>query len=115
MDATTAPSPKTASPPYPAAAVSAVMQEELLRAVRARFRRKGQPLPKADNEVVVLGVEIDSLTVVELLASLDDILPFKVTECVVKAGVYGSIEAAQKHVVGRIETKWKKYHTGENP
>jgi hypothetical protein len=99
-------------PLYPAAAVAAVMQEELLRAVQSRFRRKGQPLPTADNEVVVLAVEIDSLTVVELLSSLDDVLPFKVTESVVKAGGYGSIEAAVNHVVGRIETKWNKYHAG---
>ncbi len=102
-----------AAPPYPAAAVAAVMRHELLRAVRARFRRKGETLPEADSEVVLLEVEIDSLTVVELLSSLDDILPFKVTESVVKAGGYGSIEAAVKHVVGRIETKWKKYHAGE--
>ena len=111
MAVTTAPITETV-PPYPAAAVAAVMQEELLRAVRAGFRRKGQPLPLGDYEVVVLAVEIDSLTVVELLSNLDDILPFKVTESVVKAGGYGSIEAAVKHVVSRIETRWNKYHKG---
>jgi hypothetical protein len=116
MASTTAPITQTI-PPYPATAVAAVMQEELLRAVRSRFRRKGQPLPIADDadrqgEVVLLAVEIDSLTAVELLSNLDDILPFKVTESVVKAGGYGSIEAAVKHVVGRIETRWNKYHKG---
>ena len=104
--------PKTA-PPYPAAAVAAVMQEELLRAVRARFKRKGEFLPTTDNDVVVLPVEIDSLTVVELLSNLDDILPFMVSESVVKAGGYGSIEGAVKHVVGKIETKWNKHHAGD--
>ena len=111
MASTTAPITQTI-PPYPASAVAAVMQEELLRAVRSRFRRKGQPLPLADDEVVLLVVEIDSLTVVELLSNLDDILPFKVTESVVKAGGYGSIEAAVKHVVSRIETRWNKHHKG---
>jgi len=111
MASTTAPITQTILP-YPATAVAAVMQEELLRAVRSRFRRKGQPLPIADYEVVLLAVEIDSLTVVELLSNLDDILPFKVTESVVKAGGYGSIEAAVEHVVSRVETKWNKYHTG---
>jgi hypothetical protein len=96
MASTTAPTTQTI-PPYPATAVAAVMQEELLRAVRSRFRRKGQPLPIADDEVVLLAVEIDSL---------------KVTESVVKAGGYGSIEAAVKHVVSRIETRWNKYHKG---
>jgi acyl carrier protein len=111
MVSTTAPITHTI-PPYPATAVAAVMREELLRAVRSRFRRKGQPLPIADDEVVILAVEIDSLTVVELLSNLDDILPFKVTESAVKVGGYGSIEAAVKHVVSRIETKWNKYHKG---
>jgi hypothetical protein len=111
MANTTAPTAQTI-PPYPATAVAAVMQEELLRAVRSRFRRKGQPLPIADDEVVILAIEIDSLTVVELLSNLDDILPFKVTESVVKAGGYGSIEAAVKHVVIRVETRWNKYHKG---
>jgi len=81
-------------------------------AIRRRYRRKGQPLPKDDDEVVILEIEIDSLTVVELLASLDDILPFTVTECVVKAGGYGSIIEAVKHVTGRVESKWKKHHGG---
>jgi hypothetical protein len=111
MASTTAPITQTL-PPYPASAIAAVMQEELLRAVRSRFRRQGRPLPRADDEVVLLPIEIDSLTVVELLSNLDDILPFKVTEAVVKVGGYGSIEAAAKHVVGRIETRWNKYHKG---
>jgi hypothetical protein len=111
MAITTAPITETI-PPYPAAAVATVMREELLRAVRSRFRRKGKPLPIADDEVAILVIEIDSLTVVELLSNLDDLLPFKVTESVVKAGGYGSIEAAVKHVVSRIETKWNNYHAG---
>lgn len=113
MAVTTASITKTI-PLYPATAVAAVMREELLRAVRSRFRRKAQPLPKADSDVIVLATEIDFLTVVELLSALDDILPFKVTESVVKAGGYGSIESAVKQIVSRIESKWKKHHTGEN-
>jgi hypothetical protein len=104
--------PAKVIPLYPVAAVAAVLQEELLGAVRRRFKRKGRPLPKANDEIVPLGVEIDSLTVVELLSNLDDVLPFKVTESVVKAGGYGSIAAAVKHVVGRVEKKWIEHHGG---
>lgn len=100
-------------PVYPANEVAAVLRHELLGAIRRRFRRKGNPLPKNDDEVVVMTIEIDSLTVVELLSSLDDILPFEVTESVVKAGGYQSIEAAVKHVTGRVASKWNKYHAGE--
>ena len=111
MATVTAPHAKTV-PAYPAAAVAAVLQDELLRAIQRRYRRKGQPLPKDGDAVVVLAIEIDSLTVVELLCSLDDILPFKVTERVVKAGGYGSIAAAVKHVAGGVESKWNKHHGG---
>lgn len=99
-------------PTYPASDVEAVLREELITAIRRRYRRKGTPLPKDDDEVVVLTIEIDSLTVVELLSSLDDILPFEVTENVVKAGGYNSIETAVKHVASRVETKWNKHHGG---
>lgn len=105
------PEPKTI-PAYPAGDVAAVLRHELLGAIRRRFRRKGTPLPKNDDEVVIMTIEIDSLTVVELLSSLDDILPFEVTESVVKAGGYKSIEAAVKHVTGRVESKWNKHHDG---
>lgn len=111
MATTTAPLVKTA-PSYPADAVAAVLRDELLRAIRRRYKRKGAPLPKSDDEIVVLTIEIDSLTVVELLSNLDDILPFKVTECVVKAGGYDSIGSAVKHVTGRVATKWSKHQGG---
>lgn len=101
-------------PAYPVAAVEAALQEELLRAVRGRFRRRGLPLPEYDAEIMILAIKIDSLTVVEILSSLDDILPFKVTESVVKAGGYKSIGAAVKHVTARVESKWMKYYSGGN-
>lgn len=99
-------------PAYPAGAVAAVLRHELIGAIRRRFRRKGTPLPKKNDDVVVMTIEIDSLIVVELLSSLDDILPFEVTESVVKAGGYNSIDAAVKHVTGRVESKWNKHHGG---
>lgn len=101
-------------PAYPAADVAAVLRHELVSVIRRRCRRQGAPLPSDDDEVVILTIEIDSLTVVELLSSLDDILPFQVTESVVKAGGYGSIAAAVKHVTGRVQRKWSKFHGGEN-
>ena len=103
--------PKTITiPAYPAGDVAATLRHELLGVIRRRFRRKGMPLPKKDDDVVIMTIEIDSLTVVELLSSLDDILPFEVTESVVKAGGYKSIDAAVKHVTSRVESRWNKYH-----
>lgn len=99
-------------PSFPSAMVAEVLRDELLAAVRRRFKRKGKPLPHSDDELVILGVEIDSLSVVELLSSLDDILPFQVTESVVKAGGYNSIAQAVAHVTKRVESKWVKHHGG---
>ncbi|AHF87919.1 hypothetical protein RLEG3_06530 (plasmid) [Rhizobium leguminosarum bv. trifolii WSM1689] len=96
-------------PIFPRDDVIAVLREDLLRAVRRRYRRKGLPLPKDDADIVLLTIEIDSLTVVEILAGLDDVLPFKVTECVVKAGGYKSIAGALDHLASRIEKKWDKF------
>ncbi|WP_296739080.1 hypothetical protein [Mesorhizobium sp.] len=105
-------SPTKVAPAYPAAGVSSLMRDELLNAIRSTYRRKGLPLPPDDASVVAKPIEIDSQLVVETLQVLDDILPFKVTESVVKAGGYGSIEAAVAHVTGRVEKKWSEHHTG---
>jgi hypothetical protein len=111
MPVINAPIVKPNVPVFPADTVATVLKEELLGAVRAQARRKGRALPLPDDEVVITAFEIDSLTVVELLCNLDDVLPFEVNECVVRPGGYRSIDAAVKHLLGRIESKWKNYHT----
>jgi hypothetical protein len=105
----------TTRPAYPAAAVASVLLGELISAIRRRFRRKGVLIPRDDDAVVVLAIELDSLTVVELLSSVDDILPFKVTERAVKAGGYLSIADAVRHVTMRVESQWNKYHEKGRP
>lgn len=99
-------------PVYPATELAAALQEELVRAVRRRYRRKGLSLPKDDKTLVIMSIELDSLTVVEMIAVLDDLLPFNVTESVVKAGGYGSIAAAVRHVIGRVQKKWDEHYAG---
>ncbi|OSI65612.1 hypothetical protein BSZ21_21090 [Bradyrhizobium canariense] len=98
------------APAYPAAGVASLMRDELLSAIRSTYRRKALPLPPDDASVIAKPIEIDSQLVVEVLHVLDDILPFKVTESVVKAGGYGSIDAAVKHVTSRVEKKWSDHH-----
>ena len=101
-----------ACPPYPGANVTAVLQEELIAVVRAEAVRRGTTVPAAETDLLLLPTFIDSLTVVELLCAVDDVLPFEVTECVVRAGGYRSIGSAVKHLVERIETKWISHHKG---
>ena len=104
--------PRTSCPPYPAAHVTTVMEQELIAAVRSDAVRRGVALPEDDVALVSFANFIDSLTVVELLCAADDVLPFEVTECVVRAGGYDSISVAVAHLVTRIEAKWIRHHTG---
>ncbi len=112
-DTSTNPSPSKVGVVYPAAGVASLMRDELLRAIRSTYRRKGLALPVDDASVVAKPIEIDSQLVVETLQVLDDVLPFKVTESVVKAGGYDSIQAAVAHVTGRVEKKWNDHHLGK--
>lgn len=57
-------------------------------------------------------VEVDSLLVVEVLAALDDMLPFEVDHTVVDAGGYDSVTSAVTSVVAHIEEKWNAWHQG---
>jgi hypothetical protein len=111
MATTTKPPAKTIKP-YPADAVADCLRDEFVKAVRDEAARSGQVLPENDDDLVGLPVEIDSLTAVENLCALDDILPFQVDESVVRAGGYDSVNEAINHIVGRIEGKWQEYHEG---
>jgi hypothetical protein len=95
---------------FPAKAIAECLSEELVGEVKAALERKGEDLPAG--KLTHLPIFIDSLSVVETLCVLDDVLPFSVDESVVRAGGYDSIEAAVNDVVTRIEGKWNEHHTG---
>lgn len=97
---------------YPADAVAACLRDELLKAVCAEAHRTGKVLPDNPEEIAMLAIEVDSLTVVEVLCSLDDILPFEVCESAVRAGGYGSIDTAVTDLAKCIERQWKEHHDG---
>lgn len=97
---------------YPADAVAACLHDELLKALRAEAHRTGRVLPDNPDEITMLAIEIDSLTVVEVLCSLDDILPFEVRESAVRAGGYGSIDAAVTDLAKCIERQWREHYDG---
>jgi len=110
--ATTTIVPVETLPIYPGVEVATALCDELITAVRAVARRRGQALPKEDDKLVIAVIEIDSLTVVEILCVLDEILAFEVGECAVRAGGYSSIKEAVDDVGRRVEREWKKHHNG---
>lgn len=99
-------------PVFPAEAVADCLKQELIEAVRAEGERNEEDLPENPDELAAYSRFVDSLSVVEILCVLDDVLPFTVDESVVRAGGYDSIDAAVKHVMGRVEKKWIE-HYGE--
>jgi len=90
-------------------------KKELIDSIRAIARRKGMVVPKNDGSLVAANVEIDSLSVIEILCVLDEILPFEVGESVVRAGGYGSIQEAVDDVTASVEKEWINHHHGGVP
>jgi hypothetical protein len=110
---TTAPALESkASSTFPADLLGSRLRAELVDAAKAVARRRACCLPPTPDEIAAFPMEIDSLGVVEVLCVLDSLVPFQVDESVVKAGGYGSINEAVRHVTSRIERAWRKYEEG---
>ena len=97
---------------YPATRVASALKRELVDSIRAIARRKGMVVPRDDDSLVAANVEIDSLSVIEILCVLDEILPFEVGDSVVRAGGYGSVREAVDDVTASVEREWIKHHHG---
>lgn len=102
----------TKAPVFPADAVRNCLRDELVQAARDEAQRRGTPLVGRPQQIAAMPVELDSLTVVETLCALDDILPFQLDEEVVRAGGYDSIDEGLAHLLRGIEEKWKAHHKG---
>ena len=97
---------------YPANQVASALKRELIESIRAIARRRGMVIPKSDDRLLAANVEIDSLSVIEILCVLDEILPFEVGDSVVRAGGYGSVQEAVDDVTASVEREWIKHHHG---
>lgn len=95
------------------AEICAALKRTLIDMVRDDAVRKEVILPDDDHQILSVQIEIDSLSAVETLASLDTILPFEVGQCVVQAGGYNSIQSALDHMLPRIRQEWEKRKRGK--
>lgn len=102
----------TPTTPFPVGKITAALRDELITSVREIARRRGDAIAPTDSELIVEQLEVDSLTVVEILIVLDGLLPFEVGESAVRAGGYTSIKEAVEDVVARVEREWGKHHGG---
>lgn len=105
--ATLAP-PAPAVTAFPTAAVEACFRDELIETIKSLAKIKGLSLPTAPAQIATTSVQIDSLVCVEILCAVEPIVGIELPEKVVKAGGYGSIDAAIKNLIPCIEKEWKK-------
>lgn len=105
--ATLAPPPPSTTV-FPGAAVEACLRDELVETIKSLAKIKGIALPATPSQIANSSVHIDSLVCVEILCAVEPIVQMELPEKVVRAGGYGSIDAAIKNLVPRIEMEWKK-------
>jgi acyl carrier protein len=97
---------------FPAAAIQARLQEELIEVVKIQAGLENRTLPDNSAAILTGPSTLDSLVVVEVLCVLDELLGFELSEDVVRAGGYETIADAIGHLMPRIEKKWRKRNGG---
>jgi hypothetical protein len=94
--------------PFPLAPVEAGLRAELIEAIKAEAAIKGISLPASPVQIASAAVQIDSLVVVSILCAVEPILGFELSETMVRAGGYVSVDSALSHLLPRIEKHWIK-------
>lgn len=107
VDTLLAPPPVKASP-FPLSAVESKLRDELLEAIKIEASIKGITLPSDPSQMAKAAVQVDSLVVVAILCAVEPIIGFELSEDVVRAGGYKSVEGALGHLLPRLEKEWTK-------
>lgn len=94
--------------PFPLAAVEAKLRDELVEAVKIEASIRGMTLPSAPADIAKASVHVDSLVVVSILCAVEPIVGFELSESVVRAGGYTSVDSALGQLLPRLEKEWTK-------
>lgn len=108
MAITTLAPPPVKIAPFPLAAVEAKLRDELVEAVKIEASIRGMALPAAPADIAKASVHVDSLVVVSILCAVEPIVGFELSESVVRAGGYTSIDSALGQLLPRLEKEWTK-------
>jgi acyl carrier protein len=84
------------------------LRAELIHIVESRAELQGQALPSTPAATVAGPFPLDSLEVVEILCTLDELLGFELPDRVVRAGGYNTIDQAIGQLLPGIEKEWQK-------
>ena len=104
MDTVVAPAAQV----FPKQRVLDALTDELLKVAKSEAGVRGIALPPDRPAIIASPVPMDSLTTVDALCVLDDVLGFKLKEDVVRTGGYDSVSEALDHLVPRIQAIWNK-------
>ncbi len=108
MVTTTLAPPPIKIAPFPLAAVEAKLRDELVEAVKIEASIRGIALPAAPADIAKASVLVDSLVVVAILCAVEPIVGFELSESVVRAGGYTSVDSALGQLLPRLEKEWTK-------
>ena len=108
MNTTTLAPPPARTAQFPILAVETKLREELIETIKAEATIRGITLPSSPVQISQAAVHVDSLVVVSILCAIEPILGFELSESVVRAGGYGTVEAALGHLLPRLENEWVK-------
>lgn len=95
--------------------IKATLTDELLQVIEIQAQGYGVELPKEQSSLMKTSIEIDSLSVVEILCALDEFVGFELkADGVVKRGGYNSVNEAVSHIMPGIEKAWTKQNKGKS-
>jgi hypothetical protein len=94
---------------FPLAAVESQLREELLGVAESAATMHSITLPSDPVAQCAAAIQLDSLAVVDVLLSVEDIIGCTLKDHIVKAGGYSSINAAIDHLTPRIKAAWEKH------
>lgn len=94
---------------FPLAAVEAKLREELLSVAESAAAMHSITLPSDPTAQCATAVDLDSLAVVDILLSVEEIVGFTLKDQIVKAGGYSSVNSAIEHLTPRIKAAWDKH------
>jgi len=95
---------------FPRVTVTAVLTKELLGIARDEAQLRGIPFPTDQAGQINAGIPMDSLTIVDVLCTVDPVVGFELKESIVKTGGFDSVQEAIDYMVPRIEKAWQKHN-----
>jgi len=94
---------------FPLAAVEAKLRQELFGVAQSAAEMHSITLPSDPTAQSAAAIQLDSLAVVDVLLSVEDIIGCTLKDHIVKAGGYSSVNSAIEHLTPRIKSAWEKH------